>query len=106
MSGWAASIRVANIAANVRDACTARLEACQRAHGTADASRGMKVHGRTAAFASMVDPPLTHTRMSNHQPMRMECPPMAAALQTGERHMYLSMLGAAYEPGMRSSLGG
>jgi hypothetical protein len=36
----------------------------------------------------MVNPPLTQTRVSNHQPMRMACPLMAAALQTGERHMH------------------
>jgi hypothetical protein len=29
VSGWAASISVANIAANVREACTVLLEACQ-----------------------------------------------------------------------------
>jgi hypothetical protein len=54
----------------------------------------------------MVDPPLTQTRLSNHRGLRMECPLMAAALQSAERHMYVSMFGAAYEPGMCLSLGG
>ena len=31
------------------------------------------------------DPPLTQTYLSNHKPMHMECPRMAAALQTAER---------------------
>jgi len=63
-------------------------------------SQGAEVYRRTAAQASMVAPPFTQTRVSNHKPMRMECPLIAAALQTGERHMYLSMCGAAYEPGV------
>jgi hypothetical protein len=54
----------------------------------------------------MVAPPFKQTRVSNHKPMPTECPLLAAALQTGERHMYVSMFGAPYTPGMRSSLGG
>ena len=47
-------------------------------------SQGAEVYRRTAAQASMVAPPFTQTRVSNHKPMRMECPLMAVVLQTGE----------------------
>jgi hypothetical protein len=82
VSGWAASISVANIAANVIDACTALIEACQRSHDTADVSRGATVHRRTAAQASMGDSALAHAHMSNHKGIRMECSLTAAVLQT------------------------
>jgi hypothetical protein len=32
----------------------------------------------------MVEPRLVHARVSNHTPMRLECPLMTAALQTSE----------------------
>jgi hypothetical protein len=40
----------------------------------------VKVHRRTTAQASIVDPPFAQAHMSNHKPMRTEYPLMAAAL--------------------------
>jgi hypothetical protein len=51
---------------------------------TACVGRGARVYRRTEAQTSLADPPFVHVRLSNHSAMRMECPLIAAALQTSE----------------------
>jgi hypothetical protein len=82
------------------------MEACPRAHRTADVSRGATAHGRTAPQASMVDPrsricgcrTTSRCAWSVHRWRRRWG-------RTRDQGMS-SMLGAAYEPGIFSSLGG
>ena len=81
------------------------MEACPRAHRTADVSRGATAHGRTAPQASMVDPrsricgcrTTSRCAWSVHRWRRRWG-------RTRDQGMS-SMLGAAYEPGIFSSGG-